>query len=338
MPAGNVADISFGIQTAKGTPLVATVSNSFRTILAGGWMSPNRTIADLEETSASRLRSQTYVQRVEGGGEPAFWMRDEMIGALLYGAMGGKTTTGAADPWTHTFVLAPTQPFLTFWTNLANLSVIQRFTDAKVVSLRLESSAGEAIRATANVLGAGIISLDTLPAGLAPVEQTPPFVHYHAAGALLVENTAVSAIDRWALNIGTGVEGAQGDNVTLDSVNEGMQDITLETSQILQNFDLWHRLHYGLANPADLATPNLSSLELGGAPAGIDFKWTRVGVTPGPERSLQITAPRLQITQIAEVEPNTSGSPIRQTVTYRVLAPAAGSGLTAVLKNGQTAY
>lgn len=332
MPAGNVADIAFGIQSAKGVPLVPSGSNAYRCLVAGGWIAPQREEADLEETGTTRLRSQSFVRMTRAGGSPVFFVRPEMIGGLLYGAMGAKSTTGAGDPWTHTFVLNATQPFMTFWT-AQNAVKFEQFVDCKIASLRIESTAGNPIRATVEVTGVSPTFESPNPAAALVAEIVPAFMHYDGKGALKVEGAAVASIDSWILTIATGVVAAQGDSVNPDSVNEGMFDITLETSQIIQDFALFNRLHYGSATPADGAAPNPSTIELAGAPAGIDFLFTRQA--SAPVRSLEILAPRLQIRTLAGYDPNQNGDPLRQTVTYRVMQPASGSGLTAILKNSR---
>jgi hypothetical protein len=341
MVAGNVADIVFGIQSSKGTAVVPTALNSFRCLVNGGWLAPTRDEAVLEETGTTRLRSQAFLKMVRAGGSPAFWARPAMLGALLYGAMGGKATTGSADPYTHTFTLGSTQPWMTFWSSLGAGSAIkfEQFVDCKLSSLKIESSAGNPIKVSIEVVGIAPTFETPYPPTALVAETVVPFQHADGKGTLLYEGAAASSIDTFTVTIGTGVTAAQGDGYTPDSVNEGMLDITVETGQIISDFALWNRLHWGSATPTDGATPSTAPLELGGSPAGLDFLFTRVGATPGPERSLDVKLPRLRVASIAGIEANTSGEPLRRNVTYNVLQPSGGvSGMTAILKNAQAAY
>lgn len=333
MPAGNIADLSLAIQNVKGT--AATTANA-RAYLAGGGFGPIRETADLEETTSSRLRNAAFVSGYRAEGTPEFYVRPKMIGVLLYAAMGAKAVTGAADPWTHTFTLAATQPYLTVWRTLATL--FERFADVKVAELNFSSAAQGALRVSARLLGLGAAFKTTAETAQAP-ETVDHFLHADGAGQFLVETVAASAISAIRINIGTGATIAYGDDVDGDSVNEGLQTITIETEQTIADFALWNRFHYGSATPADNAPPIRDVVELAGT--GIDYTWskrTSAGTQAAPARSLQFTATRLQIAGITGMDPNTSGEPLRRTVTYKVYQPAAGSGLTAVLKNGQATY
>src|SRR5687767_7451259 len=134
MPAGNIADLSMAVQTAKGTPAVPGATTMSRIYLAGGGLRAVKETADLEETSSGRLRNENFTRVIRAEGTPEAFVRPEMIGWLLWGALGAKAVTGAADPWTHTFTLANTQPYMTFWKMLGGL-LFERFGDCKIVSL-----------------------------------------------------------------------------------------------------------------------------------------------------------------------------------------------------------
>lgn len=338
MVASNIADIAFGIQSAKGTVVTPSGTNTYRCLVQAGWLAPVRDEAVLEETGTTRLRNQAYTKMVRAGGAPAFWARMEMIGALLYGVLGAKATTGAADPYTHTFTVAATQPWMTFWTGLGT-TLFAQFVDCKITSLKLESSAGNPLKVTVDVLGMTPTFETPNPVTSIVTEVTAPLLHADGKGFLKVEGTAVSAIDNFVLTIATGVAAAQGDGYSPDSINEGMLGITLETGQIIADYALWNRIHFGSATPSDGAAVSTSPLELAGSPAGIDFLFTRAAASPGPERSLEVKAPRLMVQSVSGVEGSPSGAPLRMGVTYAVLQPAAAaSGVTAVLKNAKTGY
>lgn len=333
MVAGNIADLSFDLQAAKGTPEAVAAHRAY---LAGGGFGPIREASDLEETTSSRLRNAAFISAARAEGSPEFYVRPKFIGLLLYAAMGAKAVTGAADPWTHTFTLAATQPYLTVWRTLAGM--FERFVDVKVTSLNFASAAQGAVRVTAGMLGLGNAFKSAAEVTATP-ETVDTFLHADGKGQFLVETVASSSISRIAVNIGTGATIAYGDDVTGDTVNEGLQTVTIETEQTVADFALWNRFHYGSATPADNAPPIRDVVEL--AASGIDFKWTKrtaAGVAATPERSLQFTATRLQIMSISGMDANTGGDPLKRTVTYKVYQPASGSGLTAVLKNGFAAY
>lgn len=335
MPAGNIADIAVALQTTKGT---ASVASQHRFYLAGGGLGPERDHADLEETSGSRLRAEGYIRQARAGGTPQAFVRPEMIGLLLYGAMGAKAVTGAGDPWTHTFTLALTQPWLTFWRMLGGLK-FERFIDCKLSSLVLRSAAGAPLQVEFGVMGLSPQHL-TAQEVTAAVEKLNTFMHADGKGQFLVEGVAASTIESIVVTINTGVALQQGDAVSANDATEGQIEATVETTQVITDFALWNRLHYGTASPSNNAPATPNVIELAGT--GIDFKWAKRqadGTTlVTPERSLQVTATKLQIRSITGLDPNTGGDPLKQTVTYRVYEPAAGSGVTAVLKNAKATY
>lgn len=332
MPPGNIADLAFGLQSVKGTP---ATSGSYRCYLSGGGFGPNRELSDLEETTASRLRNSAYVSALRAEGSPQFFVRPGFIGLFLYAAMGAQAVTGASDPYTHTFTLAATQPYVTIFRTLSTL--FERFSDCKLVELNFESASSGVLRVTAHWIGLQGAFRSTAEVAATP-ETTNHFLHADGKGQFLIETAAVSAISRIAVNIGTGASIAGGDDIIGDTVNEGMQAITIETEQVISDFAMWNRFHYGSASPASNAPFIRDAVELAGT--GIDYKWSKrdsAGAVAAPERSLQFTATRLQIASITGMDPNTNGDPLRRVVTYKVYQPASGSGLTAVLKNSVAA-
>ena len=330
MPAGNNADLAYAIQAAKGTPATAA---AHRFYLTGGGISAPKETARLAETSGGRTAQGSYVRQVRAEGSPAAYVRPNMIGGLLYAAMGAKSVSGAADPYEHVFELAATQPWLTFWRMLGG-TLFERFADCKLTSLNIASTAGNPLVVTVGVVG---LAPTAQAAGEAvAVEKVGTFMHFDGKGALQVENTPVTRIESFTLNIETGVTLQQGDDVVPYDATEGAVNVTIETVETISNFALYNRMVYGSATPAANTAPSKEMLELGGSPAGIDFKFTR---STGPERSLRFAATRVAVEEITGIELNTDGSPIKQTVRYGLYEPlAGGSGLVATLLNGLTAY
>lgn len=335
MVAGNIADLSLSLQAAKGT---AAATGQYRTYLMGGGIGPARDVSDIEETSSSRLRSQSYVGEVSVEGEPQMAARARLVGLLLHAAMGAKAVSGAADPWTHTFTLATTQPYLTIFRMMGAL-LFERFTDCKLSQLVFESSAGGILTVTASVIGLTPGSKTAAEVTVLP-ETTEPFLHMDAKSQFVFEGVVMSRISSSTITIGTGAEASFGDGITGDAVDEGMNEVTIETEQTISDFALWNRFHYGSATPADNAAATPTVIELGAPGISIKYsKRTSTGIDATPARSLEFTATRVQIAEIDGQESNTDGSPLTRDVTYKVYQPAAGgSGLTAILKNDVTAY
>jgi hypothetical protein len=86
-----------------------------------------------------------------------------------------------------------------------------------------------------------------------------------------------------------------------------MRDITIETTEAISTAEFYNRFNYGSAAPATGTAVNPNTMEL--AASGIDFKWTQQSA---PARSLQVTATKLQVTEIGGWEPGTGNDPYKQ--------------------------
>ena len=329
MVAANRADIAFAVQSGKGS--VASASK-YRTFVTGGRQPGQmRTHAPFEQTTSQRMITDMYVSEAHVDGSPSLFVMPKSIAALLTLVLGSRVTTGSADPYTHTITPAATLLYGTFWRWLADL-IFEKSGDCKVVKVVLHGESGKPLTITPTILGLSP-AYKTARETTAGLEQSQYFMHYDGAAALLVEGAAVSHIRSFDLTIDNGGQIVPGDALTPYDIAETNLAVTLATTQLVVDLATWKKLHYGSATPSDAATPNASVLELGGSPAGIDFKWTRVAASPGPERSLEILLPRVQ-PQPFDVEPQTSPNPLVQTITYNVLQPAdASPAITAIVKN-----
>ena len=333
--AGNQYDIGLALQSAQGS---AASASQFRLYVMAGGLMPTKGTEDIAETSSGRLRNEAFVTRVAAEGSPQFVARPRGIGLLMYGAMGAKAVAGAGDPYTHTFTLGSTLPYLTAWSRLGSLSSggqYYKYADVKVGQLVLASQAGGLLTCTATLMGLQPSFLAAAETTVAPEATTgTAFVHADGSGALLVEGAAVSTIEQCEVSIGNSGAIQQGDSVTGYAVTEAMNEVFIRTTELVQDFALWNRFLFSDSTPAGADVPTRDVLELAGSPAGIDFKWTRPG---SPERSIEVLAPRVQA--IPEtIVPNVNGDPLKYQVTYRVYQPASGSGLTLKLKNNVSAY
>lgn len=334
MPVANIANIAWAIQSAKGTPATASVH---RLYLAGGdQVRPERVKGDFEETTGGRMLSDAYISQVSVAGAPECFVMPDSIGSLLYAALGARAVTGLADPYVHTFTAAASLPYLTFWRMLAN-GLFERFADVKVTNLKLSGESGRPLRVTVTVMGLNHSFLAAAEA-TATIEVTNRFMHYDASGALLVEGAAVASISSFTIEIDNGGALQSGDSLTPNDVSESRLGISVTTDQLVTDYALWNRLHHGSASPSNLAAPTPSVLELAGSPAGLQWTWTRVAASPGPERSLRIAIPRVQVDPFS-LQPTTAADPLRQQVTYRAYQPSGGtSPLTATLRNSRASY
>lgn len=333
MLPGNIADIAIALQSGKGA-LPAVAQHRMR--ITGGGFGEMIDVEDVVESTGQRMLEDSFVARIRAEGSPAMIVRPNFIFLLAYAALGSKGVVGAGDPYAHTATVATDLPYLTVWSQLADGRFV-RARDCKVVRLRLESSAGGLLVATATIMGRlpqYVEAADyATEVGAIAVERANRFVHYDAQGGLQVEGDPVSGIERAALDIDNSGALQFGDAVTPEDISVARQAITVETTQLISDFTLWNRVHYGTDTPATDDEPTTDVLELAG---GIDFKYTRPG--GAPERSLQYLVPRLQVASISGLEYNAGGDPLKAQVTYRARKPDAGSPCSIVVKNGVATY
>lgn len=330
MPDSSIAELAFAIQSAKGS---AAAASAFRIRLSGGFtIQPDKPATRSGGVSTGRVALSGYVPSVRARGEPESYLRPTFVGALLYAVLGAKAVSGSSDPWTHTFTVANTQPWLTFWRQSGGV-IFERFVDCKVTQLRLSSKAGEPVRVAFTVLGIDSRYRTTAETTVS-VETGPAFLHRHAQGALLVEGAAVAEIDDLDVVIDSGT--TVRDTLAAYDMKDGPRaTITARVAQRLVSAALWNRLNYGSASPANDAVATTGVLELGGSPAGLRFTWT---LQAAPARSLQIDVPRVMVADYGGQQPSVRATPMRQEIAYEALKPASGSALTAILKNARSAY
>lgn len=329
MPSSVIADMSFAIQSAKGV----VPSAAFRVYLAGGSpLQANGGVSYNNSTASGRMPLSAYMDPVRASGEPVIFARPDAIGALVYAVLGVKAVAGIADPWTHTLTPGNTQPWLTFWRGLGGI-VNERFDDCKLTSLKLTSQAGRPVTVTFGVVGITSRYRSAAETSITP-EIAPTFLHYHGAGQLQIEGVAVTAIDEWELTLDPGT--TVRDSLAGTDVRTGPRLVTTVTaSQVVANANAWNRFRYTQTAPADLTAAGPVTTELPGPPAGLTFKLT---AQSSPERSLQIDVPRVVLANVEGFSHDPNGRPLRQTVTYTALKPAAGAGVTLTVKNGRSSY
>jgi hypothetical protein len=326
MVASNIADVAFAIQSAKGSPASASTN---RLWLAGGTQPHSNSVnEDFEETSGIRMLSDSYVSSVGVEGAPEFFVMPESIAPLLYGVLGAQAISGASDPYTHTLTPGASLPYFTFWRMLAN-GLFEKMSDCIITALAIHGESGKPLRVTPTIMGLAPTFLTAAEATVA-VEKTNRFMHYDASAAYKVEGTAVSCVRSFDLTIDNGSEVIPGDSLEACDVSVGRLTVSAATTQLVSDFALWNRLHYGGASPSNAAVHTQTVLELAGSPAGLDWLWTRVAAS----RTLEILVPRVQVEPFDD-EPDVSGNPMVRTVTYTAKQPASGAAITAVIKNAK---
>lgn len=259
--------------------------------------------------------------------ESRVWPRSAPL--LLFGALGAISSTGSADPFTHTVTPAVTLPYLTAFTRLD--TEYHKIRDGRVASLALSWERAEPLEATYELQGtvASLFqaswtattdeSLDQsfFPhGGVFEVETvgSTPLTADIAAGEIRIQNNlrpvqlskSVEPADNWP----------------------GAQIITVRLRLIPNDTELWRKIVTGSASgTAVTPTPQYGSFHV---------KFT---IQTSPERSLDLTAPRVAFTG-EYPEPSPDGGPVELEIEGTVVKPSTGNAFTATVKNGEgtTAY
>jgi hypothetical protein len=325
MPRG-YGEIALAIQSAKGS---AAASSAFRFNVVSGMPEAIVEPVAVPDVRTTRIAGGAYVPTPQGGGESTALCRPRMVGALLYGVLGAKAVSGSSDPWTHTITLGSLLPWLTVWRSIGGI-LNERFVDARITGLTISSRAQQIVTVSFTI-ASGSPRFRTSQETTATLEETQHFEHDHATAALLVEGTAFRSIDEWTLQITPGIvmESTLAGWVPRMS---GVSKITLTAAYRPADASLLLRAAYGSASPSNDAAATTTPLVLAGSPVGVQFTLT---AATGPERSLRIAIP-----QVVLAPPKLQPAPgsLRTLLTMEAYAPAAGSPITATLKNNLSAY
>lgn len=329
MTARNLDELALALQSARGA--VASVSTQ-RSYVVTDNLSPTFGHNDNPELRATRVGGIPWRPASGGQGDATLLVRPKIIGLLLYAALGAKSVSGASDPYTHTFTVAASLPWLTVWRHFAEISDV-RYMDARLSKLVISSRAAGVVTATASVVAASA-AFRTAKEVTVAVESVDHLEHRHGASALLVEGVSFSSIDDWTLTIDTGVSLEHSLAGPMPRLN-GLAKISLQIAHVVTDAALWNRMIFGAASPANLAAPGVVPLTLGGSPVGAQFKLTEQS---SPERSLQIALPQLALGPMEGYTPHPAAGPLHVYSTFHAYAPSAGSAMTATLKNSQASY
>lgn len=324
--AGNIADVAFALQSAKGSPASAS---QWRLRLQGGQqphVAPTK--ADFEETTGQRMLSDTFYSGMQVAGAPTFYCRPEALAVLAYGVLGSKAVSGSG-PYVHTLTPATALPYFTFWRSLGN-GLYEKFPDCVITALRLEGTSGMPLMATPTIVGLSASHLTSAEA-TATIETAYALKHDHGANAYDIAGTAIRHLRRFVATIDNGATIVPGDTLFPFDVVPGRLSAVVEGEMLQADFAAYKTQVYGSASPSDGAATVTAPVVIGDP--GLDFTWDRTA----DDRSLQLLLPRVFQDPI-DPQPNVSGEPLTQTVTWRAYQPASGAAVTLKVENGTASY
>lgn len=330
MPSSGIADVSFALQSAKGTP---AASATYRCFLSDGGVRPRRSL-DAFETRHTGSYIQTRASTVERyvDGDPEIFARPEPLGLLLYAALGAKSVSGASDPYTHTIHSGATSlPWMTWWRMVGNGTLVEQFVDCQVAKLHIRSRTGQPLRVAVELLGRSYRRRASNQ--VASITTTAFFEHRHAANALLVAGVANRAISDVDVTVDNGLTVRPGRfGSTFDVVGGRERRITATLGARVTNAQRYDAFHYGSTAPAD-STVMAADPE---ATHALLFTWTL-----SASRSLALSMPAAQTIEFDGYEADPGFGPMTEVRRYLALRGDGGflsEALRVTLQNGVASY
>jgi hypothetical protein len=314
-----LAQVGVAKQTSKGS--AASNPTFAHGLTDGAVLSVDITQDADERTSGSLGYSDVNRTAVVPGASFSGRAHPKTTGLYLFGALGGKSVTGAG-PYTHVFTPADTLPYLTLFGKLdATLTKVQ---DYKVDNLTLSFSENEPLSVEVEGMGTAL-SFGTFVPG---TDETAATYFTAASGTFKLDvdsGTAVTArVTAGEVAIANALEAimASGSVAPNDMFN-AQREVTCSFDIVPDNLEDWRTIVTGSASGSGItASPVLGSFE-------IEF-------TEGTN-VLTLAATRVSfVTDFPDADP--AGGPVTLTLAGIVLKPSGGNQITATLVNAQASY
>lgn len=317
-----LAQVGAAKQTAKGSAAAAPM---FAHGVTGGAVMVVAVDQELEDhTSGKRQSPGVNRTAVTPGLDFQCRAHSKSVGLYLFGALGGKATSGTGPTYTHAFTLADDLPYLTIFGTLnGNIYSVQ---DCKIDSLGLSWEGNNPVEVSAS--GTGTIA--GFPASFTPTTDDTYASYFTAAvGTFKMDvdsGTAVTApISSGEISISNSVEAIMlSGSITPSDVSVGRQEVEVTLEIVVNDLTDWRTILTGTAaGTTASATTVYGSFE--------------IVFTNGTD-TLTLASTRVAFTtDFPEADP--SGGPVKLSLAGLVPLTAAGAaGFTATLVNAQATY
>lgn len=319
---GNTAWFMGARQAAAGTPATPGVGTAFKSPFASGAMGPVRTINTLAETDSNRDIGVAYVSTSGVSGSPQMYVRDDVTGLYLLGALGADAITGTTPNFTHTFTPSNSLPYMTCWLDIAD-TLWEQYLDCMISDINFSTTAGNPLTAAMTVVGRQASRLTTDPSIAGPIPLSAGQVYTYNDATVTLSGGATALVSAFDCTINNNVTPQQTDNVVPYDVVAGMRQVDISFTLIFNNLAEYNSFHYGSTSGTAISNSVYTTS------AAFVF-------SHGTNNSLTFTIPSMAY-QTFPVSPDTTGAPISVAVT--AVAQRNSSGvLTCVLKNQIAAY
>lgn len=223
--SARIGNVAIGVQASKGTP-AATPEKRF--FLAGaGSLAPLKERARLAMTDSGRDLGAGFTSRLGVEGEVPIYLHPSGAASLFKWALGSNADGGADPNYTHTATPADDLPWLTVWRNVGD-QILEKFTDCKLNTLRIEGAAGQALAVTLGIVGISYEFLASDPVLAALADQ--PYLFPEAAGLIQLD-AAAQAMHQVSFEINNNLSVYQADDYKPADIDPGGREVGLSFAQ-----------------------------------------------------------------------------------------------------------
>lgn len=315
--SGRLGEFGFAKQSGKG---VAAAAPALRLFAAGQpSLHPLKERGRFAMTDTGRDLQPGFTSRMGVEGDLPLYFHPDAAASLLAYALGANADTGTTPNFTHTITPAGDGMWVTIWRIVGGV-VIEKFTDCKISTLRIESAAGAAALMSVGVVG---ITYEFLAVAPIFTDTSPesPYLHAEAKdlinlGGAIIHPTSLV----WELNNNMSVY--QADDYKPADVDPGGREISLSASirfgQQGARIEEYREFYYGSSGGTTMS-PTVGT-------KAFDATWRR-------NANLEAKIAHDQVTYAAvPVQPDPGGEPIGVELAMQVEKPA-GVIVTATVKD-----
>lgn len=308
-------------QSAKGTP---AASPALKFHMSGSpSLGPVKNRARFAMTDAGRDVGAGYTSSMGVQGDVPLYLHPDGFALLAYLALGANADAGSSPNYTHTATPANDVPWFTCWAVAANGTVIERFDDCKLDSLRVEGTAGQPLQASLSIVGLNytFLASDT---GLA-VLTSSPYLYPEFLGQFSIDSTA-QKLHRFSIGVDNGLSQYQADDYLPSDIDPGGRAVTCSFATRFTGptaFPDYRTFFYGSTS--------------GTAPSPATGSHVfNAKVVRDANTSVEFQMPQVTWASVPRPQPDPGGAPIEVEVSCEVERPAAGIITTWITKD-QTA-
>lgn len=330
---GSKASIGIALQSAEGTGMGTA---AFSHPLVSGLPKPVETINDMGITELStNLVPGIYKSEQHWEADLSWWATPRATGVWLKAILSSLSTSGAGDPYTHTFTPAASPSFATLFATAPG-TAYRKFVDGTIAEFNFNFQAGEPLICNAKLQGYTPSDLSGAYDSTVTEAIASSGSWFSMVGATLkVDNastpasTTVATIKSGTISLSRDLELHQTDGFNPEHRSVGKFRVGLSLELIYSNYQLFKATHYGSTTGTDS-----SALPVFGS---VDFTFAQAP-TSSANRTLQLQMPNVALRVPEPPDADPSGGPVMVSVAGMTAKPSSGEIFTAILKSSDSTY